>query len=213
MSNASSDVRRLLSAPILPILTAADEDSAVGCARALAAAGVPAIEVTLRTPAAFAAIRAIVQNVPGLAVGVGTVLNVAQLDQVVQVGAHFAISPGCTLALLKAGRTLPIPYIPAITTASELMRGLDHGYDCFKFFPAESSGGAATLKALAGPFPEVSFCATGGISAANAASYLKLKSVLAVGASWLTPAELVGQRDWAAITELAVVAMQLRARI
>lgn len=210
MSNAEAQWDRLLAAPVLPLFAPTDTASALGCAHALAAAGVRAIEVTLRTPAAWEGIRAILAEVPDLAVGVGTVLDPAQLEQCVRIGAHFAISPGCTPALLAAGRSLPIPYLPAVTTASELMAALALGYRSCKFFPAENAGGTGTLKALAGPFPEARFVATGGISLANAPGYLALPNVRAVGASWLTPAALTSARDWAAITTLARTAMLLR---
>lgn len=210
MSNAEADWDRLLSAPVLPLFAPTDTAAAVGCARALAAAGVPAIEVTLRTAAAWDGIRAILGEVPGIAVGVGTVLDPAQLAQCVRIGAHFAISPGATPALLAAGRALAIPYLPAITTASELMTAMAAGYCSCKFFPAENAGGVGTLKALAGPFPEARFIATGGLSIANAPGYLALPQVRAVGASWLTPATLVEARDWDAITALARTAMALR---
>lgn len=210
MSNAEADWDRLLSAPVLPLFAPSDVASAVGCARALHAAGVPAIEVTLRTAAAWDGIRAILAEVPGLAVGVGTVVSTEQMQDCVRQGAHFAISPGATPRLLAAGRDLGLPYLPAITTASELLAGLEFDYRSFKFFPAEHAGGPGTLKALGGPFADCRFVATGGVSPDNARSYLALSNVRAVGASWITPAARIQAGDWAGISALARAALALR---
>ncbi|KEA62645.1 4-hydroxy-2-oxoglutarate aldolase [Marinobacterium lacunae] len=197
----------LNSAPVMPVLVIERVEDAVPLANALKAGGLRVLEVTLRTDAALDAIRAMVDEVDDVIVGAGTVATVSQLADVEAAGAAFAISPGATAALLEAGRTSAIPYIPAISTVSELMNGLDAGYSAFKFFPAEASGGVATLKAIAGPFPDVRFCPTGGIGADNFTDYLKLPNVSCVGGSWVVPAGLIRDRDWAGITALAAAAV------
>jgi 2-dehydro-3-deoxyphosphogluconate aldolase / (4S)-4-hydroxy-2-oxoglutarate aldolase len=172
-------------------------------ARAFIRGGLRVIEVTLRTPAALRAIEAIAREVPEIAVGAGTVLSVDDLRTAASAGATFAISPGSTAALLAAGASGSIPYLPAVATASELMQGIASGYHCFKFFPAGPAGGAAMLKAFAGPFPQARFCPTGGISQDSVRSYLDLPNVLCAGGSWLSPAEAIAARDWNRIAALA----------
>jgi len=206
-------VDALLSrAPVLPVLVIERLDDAVPLARALVQAGLPVLEVTLRTECALEAIACIVAEVPGACVGAGTVLNVADLAAVKAAGAAFAISPGATDALYAAARDAATPWIPAIATASELMQGLEHGHRRFKFFPAESSGGTATLRAFAGPFPQARFCPTGGIDADSAPRYLALGNVMTVGGSWMVPADALAERDWVAIAVLAGRAATLRPR-
>jgi 2-dehydro-3-deoxyphosphogluconate aldolase/(4S)-4-hydroxy-2-oxoglutarate aldolase len=161
------------------------------------------LEVTLRTPVAMDALRAIIREVPEAIVGAGTVINTQQLKEVTDAGAQFVISPGLTESLLRAATEGPVPLIPGISTVSELMMGMDHGLREFKFFPAEASGGVKALSALAGPFPQVRFCPTGGITPANYRDYLALKSVLCIGGSWLVPDEALQQGDWERITQLA----------
>lgn len=186
-------------APVVPVVTIHDVADAVPLARALTDGGLLTIEVTLRTPCALDAIAAIAKAAPDIVVGAGTVVSPADLDAAAKAGARFAISPGATGALLEAGKTSAIPYLPAIATASELMEGLAAGYAAFKLFPAEASGGVAMLKSLGGPFPQVKFCPTGGISLETAPAYLALGNVACVGGSWMIPDKLVKAKDWAAI--------------
>ena len=193
----------LARAPVLPVLAIERLDDAVPLARALVDGGLPVLEVTLRTPAALAAITRIAAEVDGAVVGAGTVLSPADLDAVAAAGAAFAISPGATEALYTAAAGQRMPWIPAISTASELMRGLDHGHRRFKFFPAEAAGGVAALNAFAGPFPQARFCPTGGIDATSALRYRALPNVMTVGGSWMVPREAIEARDWQRITALA----------
>ena len=189
--------------PVLPVLAIERLDDAVPLARALVDGGLPVLEVTLRSDVALEAIRRIVDEVPDAIVGAGTVLSAADLDSVARAGAVFAISPGATDALYEAAAGVAMPWIPAVATASELMRGLEHGHRRFKFFPAESSGGIAALKAFAGPFPQAKFCPTGGIDAATAPRYRALANVITVGGSWMVPKDALASRDWDRIRTLA----------
>lgn len=193
----------LKTGPVVPVIVVNDLNHAVPMAKALVAGGVRVLEVTLRTPVAMEALRAIIKEVPEAIVGAGTVLNTQQLHEVTEAGAQFVISPGITESLLKAATDGPIPLIPGISTVSELMTGMDYGLREFKFFPAEANGGVKALQAIAGPFPQVRFCPTGGITPANYRDYLALKSVLCIGGSWLVPADALEQGDWTRITELA----------
>lgn len=193
----------LKTGPVVPVIVVNDLNHAVPMAKALVAGGVRVLEVTLRTPVAMEALRAIIKEVPEAIVGAGTVLNTQQLHEVTEAGAQFVISPGITESLLKAATDGPIPLIPGISTVSELMTGMDYGLREFKFFPAEANGGVKALQAIAGPFPQVRFCPTGGITPANYRDYLTLKSVLCIGGSWLVPADALEQGDWTRITELA----------
>jgi 2-dehydro-3-deoxyphosphogluconate aldolase / (4S)-4-hydroxy-2-oxoglutarate aldolase len=199
----------LQQAPVVPVLAVADLDDAIPLAQALVAAGLPVLEITLRTPVALQVIRRM-RDVPGAIVGAGTVLTSEDLAAVQAAGAAFAISPGGTNALYAAARDADIPLMPGIATASELMRGLEHGYKRFKFFPAESSGGVAALKGFAGPFAQVKFCPTGGIDAAKAPSYLALPNVITVGGSWMVPNDALAAKDWQQIGALAKAAAALR---
>ena len=187
----------------MPVVIISDAAHAEPLARALLAGSVRTVEITLRTPAAAEAIRIIAQSVPELIVGAGTVLNEDDLNVAVAAGAKYALSPGGTRKLLKAARKAKIPFIPGVATASEIMAELAMGYHCFKFFPAEQTGGISSLKALQGPLPAARFCPTGGINAEKAAAYLALDNVLCVGGSWITPADKMKAGDWAGITELA----------
>ena len=196
----------LRRAPVLPVLAIERLDDAVPLARALVDGGLPVLEVTLRSDVALEAIHRIVDEVPDAIVGAGTVLSAADLDAVVKAGAVFAISPGATDALYEAAAGVAMPWIPAVATASELMRGLEHGHRRFKFFPAESSGGIAALKAFAGPFPQAKFCPTGGIDAATAPRYRALANVITVGGSWMVPKDALASRDWSRIRSLAQAA-------
>jgi 2-dehydro-3-deoxyphosphogluconate aldolase/(4S)-4-hydroxy-2-oxoglutarate aldolase len=197
-------------APVVPVITIARLQDALPLARALADNGLPVLEVTLRTACALEAIALIARELPNACVGAGTVLNARDLAAVAQAGARFAISPGATDALYVHAAGCPIPLIPGIATASELMRGLEHGWQRFKFFPAESSGGIAALKGFAGPFAQVRFCPTGGIDAAKAAGYLALPNVACVGGSWMLPADALATGDWDRIGGLAREAAALK---
>jgi 2-dehydro-3-deoxyphosphogluconate aldolase / (4S)-4-hydroxy-2-oxoglutarate aldolase len=196
--------------PVVPVLTIDDDTDAVGLARALAAGGLTILEVTLRTPSALAAIRAMVNAVPGIVVGAGTVLSPDQGVKAIHSGAKFLVSPGITPALAQAAARWPVPFLPGIATASEAMALRDLGYRTLKFFPAEPAGGVAALKGLAGPLPDLMFCPTGGIDAAKAPSYLALPTVITVGGSWVAPANLVAAGGWPAITALAAATARLR---
>ncbi|AHY60943.1 bifunctional 4-hydroxy-2-oxoglutarate aldolase/2-dehydro-3-deoxy-phosphogluconate aldolase [Stenotrophomonas rhizophila] len=204
MSGADPRVRAVLKlAPVIPVFTPENIDDAVEVARALFNGGLPVIEVTLRTPVAMDAIKAMVEAVPDAVVGAGTVLTTTQMEQVKQVGGRFAVSPGATPRLYAAARDTDLPFLPGVATSSELMLGLEHGLDTFKFFPAVQAGGAAMLSAWNGPFGDVRFCPTGGISAQTASQFLHLPNVLCVGGSWLTTRALMQARDWAGIEQLA----------
>lgn len=193
-------------APVIPVLTIEDGLDPAALAETLVAAGLPVIEVTLRTPTALDAIRAMAK-VEGAVVGAGTVLNEAQLAQAIDAGAKFIVSPGLTNPLALAARDTAIPFLPGVATASELMRGLDLGLERFKFFPAEAAGGLSALKALAAPFGNVRFCPTGGITEQSAPAWLAHPSVLCVGGSWIVPK---GETDLAAIGQLARAAARIR---
>ena len=192
------DILRL--APVVPVLTIEEAAHAVPLARALAAGGLTALEVTLRTPAALEAIERIAEEVQDAVVGAGTVLTAHDLDRAAKAGARFAVSPGL-IEGAKAGG--PVPLLPGVATASELMRGLAAGFVRFKLFPAVPAGGTALLKAFAPVFQTALFCPTGGVTAANAGEFLALPNVVCVGGSWVAPADAVKAGDWARITELA----------
>ncbi|MCK6894326.1 bifunctional 4-hydroxy-2-oxoglutarate aldolase/2-dehydro-3-deoxy-phosphogluconate aldolase [Enterobacter bugandensis] len=198
----------LTTGPVVPVIVVNKLEHAVPMAKALVAGGVRVLEVTLRTACAMDAIRAIAREVPDAIIGAGTVLNAQQLSEVTEAGAQFAISPGLTEPLLKAATEGTIPLIPGISTVSELMLGMDYGLKEFKFFPAEANGGTKALQAIAGPFSQVRFCPTGGISPANYRDYLALKSVLCIGGSWLVPADALEAGDWDRITKLAREAVE-----
>ncbi|HEX5305996.1 MAG TPA: bifunctional 4-hydroxy-2-oxoglutarate aldolase/2-dehydro-3-deoxy-phosphogluconate aldolase [Dyella sp.] len=190
-------------APVIPVVIIDDVKAAVPMARALVAGGTPAIEVTLRTPAALDAIRAIAQEVEGACVGVGTVLNADHLAAARAAGARFAVSPGVSPKLLDAADDSDLPLLPGAATASEVMHLLERGYRFLKFFPAGPAGGTKLIGAWASPLPQVKFCPTGGISLSTASDFLALPNVLCVGGSWLTPADKLQAGDWAAIELLA----------
>jgi 2-dehydro-3-deoxyphosphogluconate aldolase/(4S)-4-hydroxy-2-oxoglutarate aldolase len=198
-------------APVVPVVVVEDASDAVPLARALVAGGLPAIEVTLRTPAALASIRAIADAVPDAVVGAGTVLTPKQVAQAVAAGARFLVSPGWTDVLLEAMRSSGVPFLPGVSTTSEVVALLERGVREMKFFPAQAAGGTAYLKSLAGPLPQARFCPTGGISAASAPDYLALPNVGCVGGSWMLPAEAVTAGDWARIERLAREAAGLSA--
>jgi 2-dehydro-3-deoxyphosphogluconate aldolase / (4S)-4-hydroxy-2-oxoglutarate aldolase len=196
------------AAPIMPVLVVEDVACALPLAMALVDGGLPALEVTLRTPAALQVIAQMAQ-VKGAIVGAGTLLTPADVRAAKEAGATFGVSPGVTDDLLDACEAENLPLIPGAATASEAMRLLARGYDLQKFFPAEASGGAPALKALGGPLPQVTFCPTGGISPKNALSYLSLPNVICAGGSWVAPSDLVKSGKWAEIAELARAAAKL----
>lgn len=193
--------------PVVPVIVIKDLADAVPMAKALLAGGIKVLEVTLRTPVALEAIRLLAQEVPDAIVGAGTVTTAAQLQQVVEAGAKFAISPGLTRELLQAGKDCSIPLIPGIASISELMEGTGLGYSHFKFFPAEAAGGVKTLKSIHGPFADIRFCPTGGINEKNFLEYLALPNVKCVGGSWIVPDDAVASKDWDRITQLCQAAV------
>ena len=196
-------------ATIIPVLTIERLEDAVPLAKALVAGGVRTLEITLRTPVAIESAKAIMAHVPDAVVGIGTILNADDLARAEGIGARFGISPGATPDLLKAAAASALPFAPGIATASELMLALSHGFNLVKFFPAEQSGGIKALRALAGPFPDVRFCPTGGIAEANAVSWLGEPNVVAVGGSWLCPAADIRSGNWAGITAICNRTMKL----
>ena len=193
----------LRQGPVVPVMVIEKLEQAVPLARALVAGGIRVLEITLRTPVALEAIRIISREVSGAMVGAGTVTRAEELTAVAEAGAVFAISPGLTVELLEAANQGPIALIPGIATISELMTGLARGYNHFKFFPAEAAGGVKMLKAMAGPFPQITFCPTGGITPANYRDYLALKNVACIGGSWVAPQAAMDQEDWPRISALA----------
>lgn len=193
----------LNASPVMPVMVIQDLENAVPLAKALVAGGIRVLEITLRTPVALDAIRAIAKEVPDAIVGAGTILNEQQLQAAADAGAVFAISPGLTANLLAAAQKSSIALIPGISSLSELMLGMEYGLDHFKFFPAENAGGVPMLKAIAGPIPQVTFCPTGGISLKNYNEYLALPNVACCGGSWLAPADVVKNKDWDKVTQLA----------
>ncbi|MEP2651694.1 MAG: bifunctional 4-hydroxy-2-oxoglutarate aldolase/2-dehydro-3-deoxy-phosphogluconate aldolase [Paraglaciecola sp.] len=189
--------------PEVPVLVIKNVEHAVPLAKALIAGGIKVLEVTLRTDAAIDVIAKIAKEVPEAVIGAGTVTNREQLQQVIDAGAKFAISPGLTTDLLKAGNEGSIALIPGISSISELMTAKDLGYTHLKFFPAEASGGVKALKAIGGPCPEITFCPTGGISPSNYNDYLSLSNVACCGGSWLAPEDAMENGEWDKITQLA----------
>lgn len=196
-------------APVVPVLTVDDAATADALARSLVAGGLPALEVTLRTPAALDAIRAM-RGVSGGIVGAGTLLTPADVRAARDAGARFGVSPGATVELLAAAEDTGLPMLPGAATASEVMALRQRGYTMLKFFPAEPAGGGAVLKALHAPMPDVQFCPTGGVSLANAPAYLALPNVPCVGGSWVAPAHAVRGGDWGRLEALAAHAAALQ---
>ncbi|MQY11238.1 KHG/KDPG aldolase [Streptomyces sp. RB5] len=196
-------------APVIPVVVLDDAEQAVPLARALVAGGLRAVEITLRTPAAVDAIRAVAAEVPEAVVGAGTVLRAADVERAAEAGARFLVSPGWTPALVDAMQKSNLPFLPGVSTASEVVGLLERGVTEMKFFPAEAAGGVPYLKALVSPFPQVRFCPTGGMTAAGAPAYLRLPNVACVGGSWMLPADAVGARDWGRVEKLAAEAAAL----
>jgi 2-dehydro-3-deoxyphosphogluconate aldolase / (4S)-4-hydroxy-2-oxoglutarate aldolase len=204
-------IRPLLAlAPVIPVLTIEHVDHAVPLARALSSGGLRVLEVTLRTPAALPAIEAMRKAVPDAVVGVGTLTRAQDFAAAARAGAQFGVSPGLTAELAEAARKASFPLLPGIMTPTELIAGLGWGFDTFKLFPAQQAGGINMLKALGGPFPEVKFCPTGGITRATAPDFLALPNVACVGGSWVAPPDRVRAGDWAEIEALARDAATLR---
>lgn len=190
-------------APVIPVIVLTDVGQAVAMAKALVAGGIRMLEVTLRTPQALACIAAIARQVPEAVVGAGTLRSAADAKSAAAAGARFAVSPGYTKALGQACRDLGLPLLPGVATGSEIMMAQEDGLNHLKFFPAMQAGGPAMLKAWSGPFGDVRFCPTGGVSSDNAAQFLALPNVVCVGGSWLTPQDAMAQGDWARIEKLA----------
>lgn len=200
---SSMPIEEILAlAPVVPVLTIRDAADAVPLAHALVRGGLPALEVTLRTPAALDAMRAMAEGA-GAVVGAGSLLTPEDIDKALAAGARFGVSPGATPGLLQAARARGVPFLPGVATPTEAMSAAEAGFEVLKFFPAEQAGGVAALRAWAGPLARLRFCPTGGIGAGNAIAYLALPNVLAVGGSWVAPADAVAARDWAAIAALA----------
>ena len=197
-------------APVIPVIVLHKVEHAVPMAKALVAGGIRVLEVTLRTPQGLACIEAIAKAVPQAIVGAGTVRSAADAAAAAQAGARFAVSPGYTSKLGQACRDLKLPLLPGVATSSEIMAAMEDGLSELKFFPAVQSGGLQMLKAWQGPFGDVRFCPTGGISPANAAEFLALSNVVCVGGSWLVPASAVEAGNWSEITELAQATHKLR---
>lgn len=204
--------RAMRAGPVIPVLTIEDVAQAVPLARALVDGGLPAVEITLRTPQALAAIEAVARDVPAAIVGAGTVLTREHLRDAHRAGATFTVSPGATPALLEAADVADMPLLPGVATASEAMVAQEAGYRFLKFFPAEASGGVHFLKSIFGPLPDLRFCPTGGIDAVKARDYLSLPNVLCVGGSWVVPNAALKAGDFAQVTHLAREACRLAGR-
>lgn len=196
--------------PIVPVVVIENIKDAVPLAQSLVEGGIHIIEVTLRSSCALEAIELIAKNVPKMRVGAGTILNPTQLEQAQNRGAEFLISPGLTIKLLEHAKKKDMPLIPGVSSSSEVMQALELGYSALKFFPAEYCGGVKLLNAFNGPFKGVKFCPTGGISIDNMRSYLNLENVLCVGGSWLTPKNLIQNKEWDKITEICKRSLALR---
>ncbi len=194
---------RLKALRVLPVLVVNTEEEAVAVAGALYAGGLRAVEITLRTSAALAAIRAVRENHPAMTVAAGTVRTAADMEAVAKAGAAFAVSPGFTVRLSACAANTGLDFLPGVATPSEIIAGTECGHRCFKLFPAEAVGGMALLKALASPFADIGFCPTGGIGPQNFKEYLALPNVLCVGGSWMVAPELIRQRQWSEIERLA----------
>jgi 2-dehydro-3-deoxyphosphogluconate aldolase/(4S)-4-hydroxy-2-oxoglutarate aldolase len=202
MSN-EPEIARLAACGVVPVVVLEDAHLAVPLARALLAGGIDVIEVTLRRPAALAALETIAREVPEILSVAGTVVTPAQVTDVKEAGAQAVVSPGFSEAVDDAMRAAGLPWLPGVATASDCMRAVAAGRLTCKFFPAEQAGGTSALKALSGPFPQMKFCPTGGVGLNNLADYLALKQVICVGGSWLVPADAIANRDWARVTQLA----------
>ena len=210
MTSTLTPLHVMQDAPVIPVIVLNDVAHAVPMARALLAGGIRMLEVTLRTPQALACMEAIARDVPEAVLGAGTVRSQADAQAAVNAGARFAVSPGYTSALGQACRALGLPLLPGVATSGEIMQAQADGYQQLKFFPAVQAGGLAMLKAWSGPFFDVDFCPTGGLTPENAAQFLALSNVRCVGGSWLVPVDALAAGDWARITALAAQAKGLR---
>ena len=210
MTSTLTPLHVMQDAPVIPVIVLHDVAHAVPMARALVAGGIRMLEVTLRTPQALACMEAIAREVPEAVLGAGTVRSQADAQAAVNAGARFAVSPGYTSALGQACRALGLPLLPGVATGSDIMQAQADGYQQLKFFPALQAGGLAMLKAWSGPFFDVDFCPTGGLTPENAPQFLALPNVRCVGGSWLVPADALAAGDWARITTLAAQAKGLR---
>jgi 2-dehydro-3-deoxyphosphogluconate aldolase/(4S)-4-hydroxy-2-oxoglutarate aldolase len=210
MTSTLTPLHVIQDAPVIPVIVLHDVAHAVPMARALVAGGIRMLEVTLRTAQALACMEAIARDVPEAVLGAGTVRSQADAQAAVNAGARFAVSPGYTSALGQACRALGLPLLPGVATGSEIMQAQADGYQQLKFFPALQAGGLAMLKAWSGPFFDVDFCPTGGLTPENAPQFLALPNVRCVGGSWLVPADALAAGDWARITALAAQAKGLR---
>jgi 2-dehydro-3-deoxyphosphogluconate aldolase/(4S)-4-hydroxy-2-oxoglutarate aldolase len=208
-TGALTALQVMTSAPVIPVIVLTDIAHAVPLARALVAGGIRMLEVTLRTPVALACIERIAKEVPDAVVGAGTVRSAADAQAAARAGARFAVSPGYIHSIGQACRELGLPLLPGVATGSEILAAQEGGYGALKFFPALQAGGPAMLKAWQGPFGDVQFCPTGGVTASNAGEFLALSNVVCVGGSWLTPAEAMAQGDWGRVSRLAREACQL----
>lgn len=213
MSNATTLlIAKARAVTVIPVMVIERVEDAIPLARALAAGGLTMLEITLRSEAALAAIREIKNHVAGVEVGAGTVLDAGQWRAAEGAGATFMVSPGLTDSLASAAAKSKVPLLPGVATSSEIMTAREHGFRFLKFFPAEQAGGVNMLAAFGGPFLDVVFCPTGGVSATNAANYLKLANVVCVGGSWVAPKDLVNKQDWDGITALANSISALRTK-
>ncbi len=197
------------TSPVIPVMVIDDINDAVPMAQALVSGGLRVLEITLRTEVALEAIKIIKAEVPEALVGAGTILNPAHLEQALLAGSEFIVTPGTTVNLLDAAADIAVPFLPGVSTGSDVMRLLERGFEAMKFFPAQAAGGTAMLKSFAGPFGQVQFCPTGGINLSNAKSYLALNNVACVGGSWMLPAAAIKQKDWASVRQLAAEASAL----
>ena len=213
MTDSMDPLELMRIGPVIPVIVIDDIEQAVPLARALVDGGVRVLEVTLRTPVALDAIRAIAREVPDAIVGVGTISRVEQFEQAIQAGARFGVSPGLTRELIDAAHASRLPLLPGVMTPSDVIRARNAGFFALKLFPAQQAGGIGMLKALSGPFPDVTFCPTGGVTPTSAPDFLALPNVGCVGGSWLTPPAMVKAGDWQEITALALDASKLRAAL
>lgn len=207
MTVAIKDI--MYTSPVIPVMVINKLEHAVPLAQALVEGGLKVLEITMRTPIALEAIKAIKANVPGAIVGAGTVINLETLQQALDVGSEFLVSPGVTETLIDAVLDSGVPILPGVITPSEAMRLMEKGITEMKFFPAEAAGGVPMLKSFAGPLPQITFCPTGGVNPKNAMEYLSLKNVACVGGSWMAPAELVDAENWDEIKRRAAEAAGL----
>jgi 2-dehydro-3-deoxyphosphogluconate aldolase/(4S)-4-hydroxy-2-oxoglutarate aldolase len=210
LSESLTALQVMQDAPVIPVIVLTDVAHAVPMARALVAGGIRMLEVTLRTPQALACMEAIAKEVPGAVVGAGTVRSAADAAAAAKAGARFAVSPGYTKTVGQACRDHGLSLLPGVATGSEIMMAQEDGYTELKFFPAMQAGGPAMLTAWGGPFFDVKFCPTGGVTPGNAAEFLSLPNVACVGGSWLVPADALAQGDWARIEALAREASQIQ---